>query len=47
MIEVLLTRYEALPMAERPKQLDFVGRFAADRTRHIARRLKADLLRAA
>lgn len=47
MIEVLLTRYEALPMAERPKQLDFVGRFAADRTRHIAKRLKADLLRAA
>lgn len=47
MIEVLLTRYEKLPMAERPKQLDFVGRFAADRTRHIARRLKADLLRAA
>jgi uncharacterized protein (DUF2336 family) len=47
MIEVLLTRYEALPMAERPKQLDFVGRFAADRVRLIARRLKADLLRAA
>jgi uncharacterized protein (DUF2336 family) len=47
MIEVLLTRYEALPMAERPKQLDFVGRFAADRVRLIARRLKSDLLRAA
>jgi uncharacterized protein (DUF2336 family) len=47
MIEVLMTRYEALPSAERPRQLDFVGRFAADRTRLIARRLKADLLRAA
>jgi uncharacterized protein (DUF2336 family) len=47
MIETLLTRYEALPMAERPRQLDFVGRFAADRVRLIARRLKSDLLRAA
>jgi uncharacterized protein (DUF2336 family) len=47
MIEVLMTRYESLPREERPKQLDFVGRFAADRTRLIARRLKADLLRAA
>jgi uncharacterized protein (DUF2336 family) len=47
LIEVLMTRYEALPMAERPKQLDVVGRFASDRARLIARRLKADLLRAA
>jgi uncharacterized protein (DUF2336 family) len=47
MIEVLLTSYESLPMAERPRQLDFVGRFAADRPRLIARRLKADLMRAA
>ena len=47
LIEVLMTRYEALPMRERPGQLDYVGRFAADRVRLIARRLKADLLRAA
>ena len=47
MIEVLMTRYESLPMSERPKQLDFIGRFAADRVRLIASRLKADLLRAA
>jgi hypothetical protein len=47
LIEVLMTRYEALPMRERPGQLDYVGRFAADRARLIARRLKADLLRAA
>jgi uncharacterized protein (DUF2336 family) len=47
MIELLMTRYESLPMAERPRQLDYVGRFAADRVRLIARRLKADLLRAA
>ena len=47
MIEVLLTQYETLPLTERPKQLDYVGRFAADRPRLIAQRLKADLLRAA
>jgi uncharacterized protein (DUF2336 family) len=47
MIEVLMTRYDSISSAERPQQLDFVGRFAADRTRLIARRLKADLLRAA
>ena len=47
MIETLLTRYEALPLAERPKQLDYVGRFAADRARLIANRIRADLARAA
>lgn len=47
LIEVLMTRYEALPMVERPHQLDFVGRFAAGRPRLIAQRLKADLLKAA
>lgn len=47
MIELLMTRYEALPMYERPKQLDYLGRFAADRVRLIARRLRSDLLRAA
>ena len=47
MIEVLLTSYEQLPLRDRPKQLDYVGRFAADRPRLIAQRLKADLLRAA
>jgi uncharacterized protein (DUF2336 family) len=47
LIEVLMTRYESLSMRERPVQLDYVGRFAADRVRLIARRLKADLLRAA
>ena len=47
LIEVLLTRYEALPATDRPRQLDFVGRFAADRPRRIARRLKNELLNAA
>lgn len=47
MIELLLTRYEALPPAERPRQLDYLGRFAAERARLIARHLKTNLLRAA
>ena len=47
LIEVLLTSYEALPSTDRPRQLDFVGRFAADRPRRIARRLKDELLNAA
>ena len=47
MIEALMTRYEALAMIDRPHQLDYVSRFATDRARLIARRLKADLLRAA
>ena len=47
LIEALLTRYEALPPRERTKHLEYVGRFAADRARIIAKRLKADLVRAA
>ena len=46
-IEALMTRYETLPLKERTRHLEFVGRFAADRARIIARRLKADLVRAA
>ncbi len=47
LIEALMTRYEALPLKERTRHLEYVGRFAADRARVIAKRLKADLLRAA
>lgn len=47
MIEALMTRYEAAPLKERTRHLDYVGRFAAERPRLIARRLKADLIRAA
>ncbi len=47
MIEALMTRYEAVPLKERTRHLDYVGRFAAERPRLIARRLKADLIRAA
>jgi hypothetical protein len=46
-IEALMTRYESLPLKERTRHLEYVGRFAADRARVIAKRLKADLVRAA
>ena len=47
LIENLMTRYETMPLKERAKHLEVVGRFAEDRVRLIARRLKADLVRAA
>jgi uncharacterized protein (DUF2336 family) len=47
LIEVLMTRYENLGPSECAKNLDFMGRFAEDRVKIIARRLKADMLRAA
>lgn len=47
LIEILLTRYEAIPMADQPRNLDVVSRFAGERTARLAKRLKADILRAA
>lgn len=47
LIEALMTRYETMALRERSKHLEFVGRFAEDRVRIIARRLKADIVRAA
>ena len=47
LIEALMTRYEAMPMKDRARHLEYVGRFAAERPRLIAKRLKADLQRAA
>ena len=47
MIEVLMTKYESMPLPERAKHLEIIGRYAEDRVRTIARRLKADLVRAA
>lgn len=46
-IETLLTRYEALPPSEQPRQLGFLGRYGAETTRHLASRLRAGLERAA
>ena len=47
LIEALMTRYETIALKDRTKHLEFVGRFAEDRVRIIARRLKADIVRAA
>lgn len=47
LIEKLLTRYEAMPFTEHPRNLEFIGRFAAENTRHLATRLRADLQAAA
>lgn len=47
LIERLLTRYEALPLAEQPRHLGLVGRYGAEQVRHLAWRLHADLQRAA
>jgi uncharacterized protein (DUF2336 family) len=47
LIEALMTRYETMELRERSKHLEIIGRFAEDRVRIIARRLKADLVRAA
>ncbi|MCA3560500.1 MAG: DUF2336 domain-containing protein [Aestuariivirga sp.] len=46
-IQSLLTRYEAMPLDEQPRNLDVIGRYAGGRTRHLASRLRADLQRAA
>jgi hypothetical protein len=46
-IEALMTRYAEFSMAERTKLLDHVSRFADDRVRAVAKRLKSDLVRAA
>jgi uncharacterized protein (DUF2336 family) len=47
LIEMLMTRYENLGPSECAKNLEFMGRYAEERVRVIARRLKQDMLRAA
>jgi hypothetical protein len=47
LIEALMTRYEHMQIAERTKNLEFIGRFAEDRVRKIAQRLRSDIGRAA
>ena len=47
LIEILMTRYETMPVKDHAKHLEFIGRFAEDRVRVIAKRLKADIVRAA
>ncbi len=47
LIEALMTRYEHMQTSERTKNLEFVGRFAEDRVRKIAQRLRAGIVQAA
>ena len=46
-LEALMTRYENMNAAERAKQIEHVGRYGTERMRKIAKRLKADMVRAA
>ncbi len=46
-LEALMTRYEQLDENDRAKQIEYVGRYGEERVRKIAKRLKADMLRAA
>ena len=47
LIEKLLTRYEAMPLSEQPRNLDYVSRYAAGTARDLALRLRSGLQRAA
>jgi uncharacterized protein (DUF2336 family) len=47
LLEALMTRYETLAPHERAKQIEYVGRFAEERVRKIAKQLKMDIQRAA
>ncbi len=46
-LEALMTRYEAMSPQDRAKQIEYLGRFGEDKIRKVAKRLKADLVRAA
>ena len=46
-LEALMTRYEAMSPQERAKQIEYLGRFGEDKIRKVAKRLRADLVRAA
>lgn len=47
MLEALMTRYETMAAQDRTKQIDYIGRYGDQHVRRIAKRLKADLVRAA
>ena len=47
MLEALMTRYEAMDGADRAKQIEYLGRYGEEKIRKVAKRLKADLVRAA
>jgi uncharacterized protein (DUF2336 family) len=47
LLEMLMLQFGALGSRDQAKLMDYVGRFADDKVRKIARKLKADMLRAA
>ena len=46
-LEALMTRYEQMNSADRARQIEYLGRYGSERVRKIAKRLKADMVRAA
>lgn len=47
LIEALMTRYESMSNVDRTRNLELIGRYAEDKVRRIATRLRADMSRAA
>jgi uncharacterized protein (DUF2336 family) len=47
LLEALMLQFGSIGARDQAKLMDYVGRFADDRVRKIARRLKSDMLRAA
>lgn len=47
LLEALMTRYEAMGSTERAKNIELLGRYGEIKIRKVAKRLKADLVRAA
>jgi Uncharacterised protein conserved in bacteria (DUF2336) len=47
LLETLMLQFGALGVRDQAKLMDYVGRFADDKVRRIAKKLKSDMLRAA
>ena len=47
LLEALMTRYGALPAIDRAKSIELLGRYGEAKIRKVAKRLRADLVRAA
>lgn len=47
LLETLMMQYGAMSLKDQAKHIEFVGRFGDNKVRKIARKLKADMLRAA
>jgi uncharacterized protein (DUF2336 family) len=47
LLETLMTRFGGLPSKDQARQIEYIGRFADEPVRKIARKLRSDMLRAA